>query len=161
MNTYKRFPKRERDAPDPVIHMQCQFPVGNAKLLELYAKNVEVKSWIRIELPGLWEETTAAKPWFKNAIGKTLRARRRLQPEDTAVLLLEIPLHDESDTEFTEKMITSIKTIVDELQTFVKNDGERNMIFLILDAGHYWNWLNRNKDVIILKNVIFVNNIKG
>ena len=36
-------------------------------------------------------------------------------------MLLEIPLHDESDTEFMQKMITSIKTIVDELQSFVKN----------------------------------------
>ena len=97
MNNYKRFPKRERDTPDPVTNMQCQFPVGNAKLLDLYAKNVEVKSWIRIELPGLWEETTVVKPWYKNTIGKILRACRRLQPEDMAVLLLEIPMPNEND----------------------------------------------------------------
>ena len=36
-------------------------------------------------------------------------------------MLLKIPLYDESDTEFTQKMITSIKTIMEELQTFVKN----------------------------------------
>ena len=63
----------------------------------------------------------ATKPWIKNNVDETLQTRRRLQLEDTAVLLLEIPLHDASDTEFTQRMIASIKTIVDELQIFVKN----------------------------------------
>ena len=121
MNNYRHSSKRECDTTKPVASMSCHFPVGNAKLLELYTKNAEFTIWFDIELPGLWEESAAAKPWFKNAVGKMLRTRRRLQPEDTAVLLLEIPLHDASDTEFTQKMIASIKTIVDELQIFVKN----------------------------------------
>ena len=121
MNTYKRFPKREHNTPDPVTNMPCQFPVGNAKLLDLYARNVEVKSWINIELSGLWEGTTVANPWYKNPISKILRARRRLQPEDTAVLLLDIPMHDKDDAEFTEKTIASVNLIVKELQSFVRN----------------------------------------
>ena len=34
---------------------------------------------------------------------------------------MEIPSHDASDTEFTQGIIASIRTIVDQLQIFVEN----------------------------------------
>ena len=128
MNNY-RIPKRVHSVSDTVNNAPCQFPVGNAKLLELFARNVEIKSWINIELAGLWEGTTAANPWYKNPISRVLRARRRLQAGDTAVLLLDIQMHDKDDFEFTQKTVTSIRLIVKELQSFVEN------VLVILTPG--------------------------
>ena len=118
---YNRYQKRKRGPSDPAKPRQFQFPVGNANQLELYKKIAEVTSWIPIELPGLWEENAASKPWYTNPISKRLRDRRRLQPEDTAMLLLDIHSHVESDTEFTGKVIASVQAAVEELQRFVRN----------------------------------------
>ena len=62
---YNRYQKRKRGPSDPAGPRQFQFPVGNAKLLELYTKVAEVTSWFPIELPGLWEENTASNPGIK------------------------------------------------------------------------------------------------
>ena len=118
---YNRYQKRKRGPSDPAKPRQFQFPVGNANQLELYKKIAEVTSWIPVELPGLWEENAASKPWYTNPIRKRLRDRRRLQPEDTAMLLLDIHSHVESDTEFTGKVIASVQAAVEELQRFVRN----------------------------------------
>ena len=128
MSNYK-IPKRVHNVSDSVNNTPCQFPVGNAKLLDLFTKHVSVKSWISIELVGLWEGTTAANPWHKRPISQVLRARRRLQAGDTAVLLLDVQMHDQDDLEFTQRTVASIKLVVQELQSFVKN------VLIILTPG--------------------------
>ena len=72
MSNYRHSSKRERGTTEPMARSSCHFPVGNAKLLELYARNTEFTIWFDIELPGLWEESAATKPWIKNTLDKTL-----------------------------------------------------------------------------------------
>ena len=53
MSNYKHSSKRECDMTEPMARLSCHFPVGNAKLIELYARNTEFTVWFEIELPGL------------------------------------------------------------------------------------------------------------
>ena len=82
-------------------------------------------------LPKSWEEKTELSDKIRQTIRQTLDSRRHIQRQDTAVVLLNTPLHELHDTCLVRTMINNIKSVVSTLQAF----GTR--IMLVLQPGDH------------------------
>ena len=121
--------KRGHAVAGPRPRTLCRFVVGSDRICEMYEHCTEFEQFFHVGLPNDWVTIAANSRWVVRRVNKALDARRQLHPEDTAILVLDIPVHDEADRDAANKFRVSIELVVRTLLDYVRN------IVIVLQPG--------------------------